>query len=262
MITIETVYNDARPLVLVWFPLLLPLLWAHAQVDDACPLGTIAALGFDADQARKAEWYTAYPKMPPLALSEDAVRRAEAFPPPPPPPPPRDCYTGLGTGVTKHMGAYTFSAYADITSGAVGSGRASMSMIADIVKGEIDWQLSVMRPSSSVTTTTAHRRAVKRKRSLVEEEAEAPDSHCPHISPQKRARRAPATASRDHLDYSRAVPRTCGAGNSMAQAKTRREGKPPRHYDRHYQRPPPQVTRATIPCCLLWERLGGRNVSS
>jgi len=86
MITIETIDDDARPLVLIWFLFLVPLLWAHAQVDDACPLGAITALSFDADQARKAEWHTAYPEMPPLALSADAVRRAEAFPPPPPPP--------------------------------------------------------------------------------------------------------------------------------------------------------------------------------
>ncbi|KAH9955409.1 hypothetical protein BC827DRAFT_874468 [Russula dissimulans] len=252
------------------------------HVDDACSLGAIAALSFDADQARKAEWYTAYPRMPPLALSEDAVRRAEAFPPPRPPPRDGDCYAGLGTGVTKHMGPYTFSAYAEITSGAVGSGRASMSMIADIAKGELDWQLSVMQPSSSVTTTTVHHRAVKRKRSLLREEeadaeAEAPDAYRPHLPPQKRARRGLAS-SRNNLDDFRAATGTgtaCGGGGSLtAKAKTKTEEKQKqkqlRHYDRHYQRAPPppqlqlrQVTRAsTPPCCLLWERLGGRNVSS
>jgi len=249
------------------------------HVDDACSFGTIAALSFDADQARKAEWYTAYPKIPPLALSEDAVRRAEAFPPPRPPPRDGDCYAGLGTGVTKHMGPYTFSAYADITSGAVGSGRASMSMIADVVKGELDWQLFVMQPSSSVTATTALRRAVKRKRSLREEEAdaevEAPDSYRPHLPLQKRARRGPAS-SRNYLDDFCAAPGTGTAcwGSSTAKAKARTEEKQKqkqlRHYDRHYQRAPPplalpprQVTRTTTPpSCLLWERLGGRKVPS
>jgi len=161
----------------------------------------------------------------------------------------------------------TFCAYADITSGAVGSGTAAMSMIADIVKGEINWQLHVMRPSPSVTTTTAHRRAVKRKRSSADEtEAKAPDTYCSQLPLQKRARRGP-TASRGYPDYPRAAPGTgtaSSAGSSSAQAKTRMEEKQlRRHYDRHFQRPPPrQVTKATIPCCLLWERLGGRNIPS
>ncbi|KAI9507114.1 hypothetical protein F5148DRAFT_159889 [Russula earlei] len=115
------------------------------HVDDACPLAALAALSFDADQVRKAEWYAGYrnlPWPPPLALSGDAVRRAKAFPPPSGD---ADKVTGTSWGTTmKQMDGHTFSTFSAITYSAVGSGRAAMSMIADVARREIEWQLSLM----------------------------------------------------------------------------------------------------------------------
>jgi hypothetical protein len=144
--------------------------WAHAlahslacpilQVDDACPLATMAALSFNAKQAQKAEWYTDYPKvrLTGSALPKhDAVvrRRAKALPPPPPPPllalhnneddDPR-AVQGTGTGILRHLNAREFSAFAAITCGAIGSDRAAMSMISDVALKELKWQLHVMQP--------------------------------------------------------------------------------------------------------------------
>ncbi len=101
----------------------------------------MAALSFDAEQANKAEWYTSYPKVRLNALPKQAVQRAGALPKPPPPRRP-------GTGALKHLDARQFSAFAGVTCGAVGSGRAAMSMIADIARQEIEWQLRIMQSSS------------------------------------------------------------------------------------------------------------------
>jgi len=115
-----------------------------AQVDDACPLATMGALSFDAEQANKAEWYTSYPKVRRNALWEQAVQRAEALPKPPPRRAPLS--ESAGTGALRHLDARQFSAFAGVTCGAVGSGRAAMSMIVDIARQEIEWQLHVMQP--------------------------------------------------------------------------------------------------------------------
>jgi len=113
-------------------------------VDDACPLATLAALGLDAELARKAEWYTGYPKVRRRALPRHAVQRAKALPQPPPLPPPGGM--GIGKGPLGHLDAWAFSAFAGITCGAVGSGRAAMSMIADVARREIEWQFYLMQP--------------------------------------------------------------------------------------------------------------------
>lgn len=118
---------------------------ATLQVDDACPLAALAALSFDANQLQKAEWHTAYPPVP-LALPDRAQRRASALSPPPPPDPDRPVVKTM----RKLMNAQAFSAFAAITYGAVGSGRAAMSMIADVARAEIDWQLLLMQPLSSL----------------------------------------------------------------------------------------------------------------
>lgn len=118
---------------------------ATVQVDDACPLAALAALSFDANQLQKAEWHTAYPPVP-LALPDRAQRRASALSPPPPPD--SDC-PAVKT-MRKLMNAQAFSAFAAITYGAVGSGRAVMSMIADVARAEIDWQLLLKQPLSSL----------------------------------------------------------------------------------------------------------------
>lgn len=114
-------------------------------MDDACSLATMAALSFDAEQANKAEWYASYPKVRLDALPpKQAFQRAGTLPKPPSSP------RRPGTGALKHLDARAFSAFAGVTCGAVGSGRAAMSMIADIARQEIEWQLRVMQPSLSV----------------------------------------------------------------------------------------------------------------
>jgi hypothetical protein len=118
------------------------------QVDDACPLATMAALSFDAKQAQKAEWYTEYPKVRLSALPKhDAVvrRRAKALPPPPSLPL-HNKDAGMGQGILRHLNAREFSAFAAITCGAIGSDRAAMSMISDVALKELRWQFHVMQP--------------------------------------------------------------------------------------------------------------------
>jgi hypothetical protein len=126
-------------------------LWAHArareQVDDACPLATMAALSLDAKQARKAEWYTAYPKVRPNGRPKhDAIRRRAKALPSLPLHEGDSSRAGAGAGALRHLGAREFSAFAAITCSAVGSGRATMSMIADVARQELRWQLHVMQP--------------------------------------------------------------------------------------------------------------------
>ena len=106
----------------------------------------MAALSFDAEQANKAEWYASYPKVRRSATPpKQAVQCAEALPKPPPRRPPLS--ESAGKGALKHLDAREFSAFAGVTCGAVGSGRAAMSMITDIARREIEWQLEIMQPS-------------------------------------------------------------------------------------------------------------------
>lgn len=159
----DDAFHDSHLLVSPFF-LFLPLFFLWAQVDDACSLATTAALSFDAEQANKAEWYTAYPKVGPLdGPPKQAVRRAGALPKPPPPPL-STRRPGEGTGALRHLDAREFSAFAGVTCGAVGSGRAAMSVIADIARREIEWQLRViMRPSVCVHIDIDRRKSGSRR---------------------------------------------------------------------------------------------------
>jgi len=150
--------RDPRPSVppldlfgcnLVFFSIVFTLVGARAreQVDDACPLATMAALSLDAKQAQKAEWYTAYPKARLSGLQKrDANAKALPLPPSLPLHGGKDDDSRAGVGVLRHLDAREFSAFAAITCSAVGSGRATMSMIADVARQELRWQLHVMQP--------------------------------------------------------------------------------------------------------------------
>lgn len=133
---------------------------ALTQVEDACPLAALAALSFDANQLEKAEWCTAYPPVP-LALSDHAVRRASALSPPPPPP--LEAEAGLAKTMLKRMDAQTFSAFAAITYSAVGSERATMSMITDMARKEIEWQMFVKGPLSFINAVAIHAHRQRRR---------------------------------------------------------------------------------------------------
>lgn len=117
-------------------------------MEDACLLAALAALSFDEHQLKKAEWYTEYPQVP-LTRSDQAVRRAKELPPPPPSPETAD-YSGPVKTMLKLMDSQAFTTFAVITCGNLGGLRAAMSMIANIVRVEIDWQLFVMQPLPSL----------------------------------------------------------------------------------------------------------------
>lgn len=120
-------------------------------MDDACSLAALGALSFDAEQAATAEWYDAYPNVP-LTIPDSAVRRVASFSTPPPPPPDEDerdlarARASRAQRTLERMDAAALSAFSAVVHAALGSGRAAMSMIADIAKREIDWQLALLRP--------------------------------------------------------------------------------------------------------------------
>jgi hypothetical protein len=194
-------------------------------VNDACTLAALAALCFDADQARKAEWYDAYPNVS-RGPSEHAIRCAKAFPAPLPTPQVpdnarADARSMRAFGLLKNLSASEFSTFSALVHTTVGSEQAVMSAIEDIVKREIDWQLSLLKPmyvvplrprltgttdsgttSAGITSTAATgvaqtqqdlraTRRRKRKRSLVQ----APGSPGSPTPPErKRSRLTPRPA--------------------------------------------------------------------
>ncbi|KAH9034359.1 hypothetical protein EDB83DRAFT_2525167 [Lactarius deliciosus] len=168
------------------------------HVDDACSLAALGALSFDADQARAAEWYDGYPHVP-RTIPDSATRRAASFSSPLPLA--RD-ERGRARGAQrtlKRMDAEALSAYSAVVYAALGSGRAAMSMIADIAKREIDWQLALLRPMYTVVLHPVPQQSavdnasqpwpqdLKRKRTCRASEAlRVPDAH----SPRKRSKLA------------------------------------------------------------------------
>jgi hypothetical protein len=119
-------------------------------VDDACSLAALDALSFDADQARAAEWYAAYPNVP-STIPDSAVRRAASFfTPLPLDSDDMHARTSGAQRMLRCMDAEALSAYSALVCAALGSGRAAMSAIADIAKREIDWQLALLRPMYTV----------------------------------------------------------------------------------------------------------------
>ncbi|KAH9164396.1 hypothetical protein EDB89DRAFT_2017532 [Lactarius sanguifluus] len=115
------------------------------HVNEACSLAALGALSFDADQARAAEWYDGYPHVP-RTIPDSATRRAASFSSPLPLDPDERGRARRAQRTLKCMDAEALSAYSAVVYAALGSGRAAMSMIADIAKREIDWQLALLRP--------------------------------------------------------------------------------------------------------------------
>ena len=125
------------------------------QLDDACSLAALDALSFDADQARSAEWYDAYPpNMRRGTIPDSAVRRAASFFTPPPPLDKEDAHHARASSraqrTLKHMDAAALSTFSAVVHAALDSARAAMMLIADIAKQEIDWQLALLRPMYAV----------------------------------------------------------------------------------------------------------------
>jgi hypothetical protein len=205
------------------------LCWALAQVDDACPFAALAALSFDEHQLKKAEWYTEYPQLP-LARSDHAVRRAKELSPPPPSPDTTD-YSGLVKAMLKLMDAQAFSTFAVITCGNLGGIRAAMSMISNIVRVEIDWQLSIMRPLSSLNAV-----ATSARPAASEQRRPQPGSRSNIPAPAPAPVRAGANVivpgargQRDHYHHLRKRKRSMA---EVFEAETEAERQPPR--------PPPE----------------------
>lgn len=176
---------------------------ARPQVDDACSLAALGALSFDADQAGAAEWYDGYPHVP-RTMPYSATRRAASFSSPPPLDPDERGRARSAQRTLRRMDAEALSAYSAVVYAALGSGRAAMSMIADIAKREIDWQLALLRPMYTVAPRPVPQRSaaaeaavdkvarpwprdLKRKRTCRAPEApRVPAAH----SPRKRSKLA------------------------------------------------------------------------
>ncbi|KAH9046640.1 hypothetical protein EDB84DRAFT_1465825 [Lactarius hengduanensis] len=178
------------------------------HVDDACSLAAL-------DQAGAAEWYDGYPHVP-RTIPYSATRRAASFPSPLPLDPGERGRARSAQRTLKCMDAEALSAYSAVVYAALGSGRAAMSMIADIAKREIDWQLALLRPMYTVVLPPVPQqsaavdkvaqpwpRDLKRKRTCRAPEAlRVPDAH----SPRKRSKLASG-------EYCCTVPDRSGATN-------------------------------------------------
>ena len=198
-------------------------------MDDACPLAALAALSFDEHQLEKAEWYTEYPQLP-LALSDDAMRQAKELRPPPPSPDTTD-YSGPVKAMLKLMDAQAFSTFAAITCGHLGGLWAAMTMIAGIVRVEIDWQLFVMQPLSSLNAVATFPRPA-----ASEQRRPQPASRSDISAPALAQVRAGANAAvpgvrvqRDHRHHQGKRKRSMA---EVFEAETEAERQPPR--------PPPE----------------------
>jgi hypothetical protein len=228
------------------------LCWALAQVDDSCPFAALAALSFDEHQLKKAEWYTGYPQVP-LARSDHIVQRAKELSPPPPSPETTD-YSGPVKTMLKLMDGQAFSTFAAITCGNLGGIRAAMSMIANIVRVEIDWQLFLMQPLSSLNAVTTSSRPA-----ASEQRQPQPDSRSGIPAPASAPVRAAANVvvpgargQRDHHHYPKKRKRSMAEvfeAETQAEAQTPRP--PPqkrvkhgssRRYDSHCPTPPRRPT--------------------
>jgi hypothetical protein len=182
----------------------------YLQVDDACSLAALDALSFDADQARAAEWYDAYPIVQ-RTIPDSAVRRAASFFTPPPPLDDEDgdarVRASRAQRTLDRMDAEALSAFSAVVYAALGSDRAAMSLISDIAKREIDWQLALKRPmyytilrpapqSAAGADKIAQPRDRKRKKCRAPEVTttttlRVPDSETPSTTtPRKRYRLA------------------------------------------------------------------------
>ena len=268
-------------------------------MDDACPLAALAALSFDEHQLEKAEWYTEYPPVP-LARSDHALRRAKALPPPPPSPDTTD-YSGPVKAMLKLMDAQAFSTFAAITCGNLGSIRAAMTMIGNIVRVEIDWQLFLMQPLSSLNAaaTSARPAATEQRHPQPGSRSNIPVPAAAPVRVDANVVVPKARGQRDHRHHPRKRKRSMA---EVFEAETQAEAQPPpvkrikyvssRRYGSNSPTPPrrstpieengqervaprrPQSPRPrpelrpaptlieTAPYCALWERLGGRNVPS
>jgi hypothetical protein len=276
------------------------LCWALAQVDDACLLAALAALSFDEHQLRKAEWYTEYPQVP-LTRSDQAVRRAKELPPPPPSPDTTD-YSGPVKAMLKLMDAQAFTTFSVITCGNLGGHRAAMSMIANIVRVEIDWQLFVMQPLSSpnAVVTSARPAASEQRHRQPGSRSDIPASAPAPVRAGANVVVLGARGQRNHDRHSGKRKRSMA---EVFEAETQAEAQPPRSppkkrvktgssrgygsycpaplkistvlegksggvgQERAAPRRPPTPRPAPMlieaaPYCALWERLGGRNVPS
>jgi len=200
------------------------------QVDDACSLAALDALSFGADQARAAEWYNAYPNVQ-HTIPDSAVRRAASFFTPPPPPLEEggDAHAHVRASraqrMLDRMDAEALSAFSAVVYTALGSSRAAMSMISDIAKREIDWQLALLRPApqsaaaaDKVVQPWARNVTDSRKRKY----------RAPALrgvpEPRKRSRLDSGAYDRCAVSERSATPPPAGSRNDKADEGEREEG--------------------------------------
>ena len=197
-------------------------------MDDACSLAALDALSFDADQARAAEWYAAYPNVL-RTIPDSAVRRAASFFTPPPLdedlPDDVRARTSRAQRTLKRMDAEALSTFSAVVYAALGSGRAAMSMISDIAKREIEWQLALLRPMYTVLRPALQSAAAAAAADKVAQpwartcsdrkrKCRAPEAQCvPDTpSPRKRSKLASGAYRRTVSDRS-ATPPPAGSRN-------------------------------------------------
>jgi hypothetical protein len=160
------------------------------------------------------------------------MRRAKELSPPPPPPDTTD-YSGPVKTMLKLMDAQAFSTFAAITCGHLGGLWAAMAMIAGIVQVEIDWQLFVMQPLSSLNAVaTFPRPAASEQRRL--QPASRSDISAPALARVRANANANAAVpgvrvQRDHRHHQGKRKRSMA---EVFEAETEAERHPPR--------PPPE----------------------
>ena len=130
----------------------------------------------------------------------------------------------------KLMDAQTFSTFAAITCGNLGGLEATMSMIAKIVRVEIDWQLSIMRPLSSPNAAVTSTRPAAPKQRRPQPSSSRPE--IPAALLRAIANAVVVPVARGQLDRRHHLRKRKRSMAEVLEAETEAERQPPR--------PPPE----------------------
>ena len=154
------------------------------------------------------------------------MRRAKELSPPPPSPDITD-YSGPVKAMLKLMDAQTFSTFAAIACGNLGGIRAAMTMIANIVRVEIDWQLFLMRPLSSFNAVTTSSRPAASEQCRTQPGSRS-DIAAPALAPIRAGANVVVPGARGKRDHNHHPGKRKRSMAEVFEAETQAETQQPR----------------------------------